>query len=768
MNTVTKTYTVHGMHCASCSSLISKRLKKLPGIADCDVNYATEKATVTYDPMQSSTQHMNNEIQKLGYTIGPSKESDNMMNNHEHTMSMDHSEHLGLNQSKDEKLQELQALREKVEFIVPITLLIFVLMLWDIAAQVFISIPNLPIPMELFTIISFLLATVSLFWIGKPYLDAVVRFVRFRAANMDSLVGIGTLTAYLYSSTIFLAAPLREFLRLPDYTYFDVTIVVIGFITLGKYLEARSKLKTGEAIEKLLNLQAKTALVLRSGKEIEIPLSEVKIDDIVIVKPGTKIPVDGIITDGSSAIDESMITGEPLPNDKTIGDVVIGGTINKQGRFSYRVTKVGPDTMLSQIIRMVEEAQGSKAPIQSVADTISSIFVPAVLVLAIATLTLWLVLGAFIMHYPNALSLGLLSFVSILVIACPCALGLATPTAIIVGVGKAAQYGILIKNAEAMEMLSTVQTIVFDKTGTITRGHPMVTDIVPEKGLSEKKLLHYAASIEKHSDHPLSKAITKKSTDLHLQFEHVESFKETEGIGVEGRIGKQFVRVRKPDSNEHQLPSVKRLESEGKTVIIVEINKKIAGVLAISDTIKEQTKDTIARLKTFGLETILLTGDNQHAAHYIANQVGIDTVHAQALPKDKATFIQSLQKKNKIVAMVGDGINDAPSLTQAHVGIAMATGTDIAIESADITLLRGDISTLPFAIKLSRTTMSTIKQNLFWAFIYNVIGIPLASGLFYPFFGVFLNPIFAGMAMALSSVSVVLNSLRLKQLKMEQ
>lgn len=761
-------YEVKGMHCASCSNIISKKLKKLPGVESCDVNFATEKANISFDPEKVSMDQMNNEINKLGYSLSSTNNHNHKEMNHMGSMNgMDHSEHLGLNQSKEAKLQELSILKSKVEFVLPITFLVFVLMMWDIGSKVATFIPNLPLPMPLFNTVSFVLASIILFWIGKPYLDAVLRFIKYKVANMDSLVGIGTLTAYLYSSIIFLISPIREILSLPEYTYFDVTIVVIGFITLGKYLEMRSKLKTGEAIEKLLNLQAKTALVKRGNKELEIPISEVTVGDTILVKPGAKIPVDGVIINGYSSIDESMINGEPLPIDKRANDVVIGGTINKQGSFTYQATKIGSDTMLSQIIKLVEQAQGSKAQIQNLADKVSSIFIPTVLVIALSTLIIWLIAGTYFFGITAAVSYGLLAFVGILVIACPCALGLATPTAIIVGVGKGAEHGILIKNAESLEKLYKVNTVVLDKTGTITNGKPTVTDVISlVASLSEKEILQFAANVEKHSQHPLANAIVEANSKSKLSLLNVEHFKESEGIGVEGLVKDKKIVIRKPNVVNQDSSEVSNLQAEGKTVVIVEVDKKIVGVIAISDTIKNNAKQAIKKLHKLGIKTVMLTGDNKKAAEFIAKQVDIDNVKSEVLPQDKSQIIKQLQKEGRVIAMVGDGINDAPALTQAEVGVAMATGSDIAIDSADITLLGGDIEKISQAIKLSRFTIRTIKQNLFWAFIYNIVGIPLAAGVLYPILGIFLNPIFAGLAMALSSVSVVGNSLLLKKGKL--
>ncbi|MBP9728479.1 MAG: cadmium-translocating P-type ATPase, partial [Candidatus Moranbacteria bacterium] len=636
----------------------------------------------------------------------------------------------------------------------------------DIAGKTLPFVPNLPLPMELFNVIALALSTAVMFWIGRPFIDGVTRFLRYRVANMDTLIGIGTLTAYLYSAVITLLPQVRERFQLPEYTYFDVVIVVIGFVTLGKYLEARSKEKTGEAIEKLLNLQAKTALVRRDGQDREVPMSEVVVGDVVIVKPGGKIPVDGIILTGNTSLDESMITGESIPVDKKPGDVVIGATLNKQGSITLSATKVGTDTMLSQIIAMVEDAQGSKAPIQATADKISSIFVPVVLGIAFLSLALWVIVGSIFLGQTLAISYGILSFVGVLVIACPCALGLATPTAIIVGVGKGAQYGILVKDATSLEFLSQVDTIVLDKTGTITKGKPEVTDVrVLDSAYDEKQILTLVGSVEIMSEHPLAEAMVARAQAVGADFIPVTDFQALEGVGVKARSGEKNIFIHKPEKGE-QDTVLQTLQSEGKTVIVVEVDEKRVGLVALSDALKDESVAAIRSLHEKGIEVIMLTGDNVIVAERIAKEAGIDTVMAEVLPQEKAGKIKELQAKGKVVAMVGDGINDAPALTQAQVGIAMATGTDIAIESAGVTLLHGDLRKLSQAIELSRATLSTVKQNLFWAFIYNVVGIPVAAGLLFPLWGIILNPVFAGLAMALSSVSVVSNSLRLKTKKL--
>lgn len=757
MPMTTHTLQVKGMHCASCASIITKKLSGLPGVHAVDVNFATEQAQLNFDATQMSVPRMNQEIETLGYSLI----------DHSQMSSEDHRAHLGISQSKEEKLAELANMKGKTEFVLPIALLVFVLMMWDISAQTFVSIPKLPIPMELFNVIGLVLSTVVLFWIGQPFLQGVVRFARYRVANMDTLIGMGTVTAYVYSAAITLIPQLQTSLNLPEFTYFDVTIVVIGFVVFGKYLEARSKLRTGEAVEKLIGLQAKTATVFRNGMEMEIPIAEVVVGDSVVVKPGSKIPVDGVITEGNSAVDESMVSGEPLPVDKVPGDMVIGATLNKQGSFRFTATKVGSDTILSQIIKMVADAQGSKAPIQALADKISSVFVPIVLGIALVTLVVWLTVGSSLLGFSVALAYGLTSFVGILVIACPCALGLATPTAIIVGVGKGAEAGILIKNAEGLEKLSQIDVVVFDKTGTITKGTPEVTDvIVYSSEWTIQSLLSYAAAVEKLSEHPLAQAVVDKALHEELSLESVQNFVGLEGVGVRGEIHQKSVYIHKPDNADMQNEDVKSLQSKGKTVVVVEVEHKKVGLIALSDTLKSEVQTVVEQLHTLGIKTVLLTGDNHLAAQYIARLAGIDTVISEVLPQEKSDKIKELQRDGLKVAMVGDGINDAPALVQADVGVAMATGTDIAIESASITLLGGDIQKLVHALKLAKMTMGTVEQNLFWAFIYNVVGIPVAAGLLYPIWGITLNPVFAGAAMAFSSVSVVGNSLRLKTKKL--
>ncbi len=741
-----KTFKIDGMHCASCAAVITKKILSLTPVKSVSVNYANEKAKVEFDADKISIREMNEEINKYGYSF---IDEDNMEN-------MNHMNHGNSDKS-------FEILKQKKDFILPVTLIIFVLMLWDILSKYFSNIPNIPIPMNLFNILSMIVATVAMFWVGKDYLLGVTRFIKHKVANMDTLIGIGTLVAYSYSVIITLFPELIKIFNLPEYTYFDVTIVVIGFITLGKYLEAKSKRKTGDAIEKLLGLQAKTALVIRDGKEIEISIQDVIHEDKVIIKPGNKIPVDGVIIDGSSFVDESMITGEPIPVGKKVGDNVVAGTINSNGTFVLKATKVGSETLLSQIIKMVEDAQGSKAPIEALVDKISSIFVPTVLVISFVALLAWLTVGTSIYGFSTALSLGIISFVSILVIACPCALGLATPTAIIVGVGKGAKNGILVKDASTLEHLHKVDTVVVDKTGTITVGKPNIVNIENLSKFEEKEFIKILASLENKSEHPIAHAVLDYAKNKNIELYNVNDFEIIQGQGLKAIINnvQYYVgNIKLIDSLKLKIDKEKigQYTNQGKTPVILSTDKEVLGFIMISDEIKLDSKGAVKDLHKLGIKVIMLTGDEEKTAKYIASQVNIDEVVANVLPQDKLAKIKQLQNEGKIVAMAGDGVNDAPALAQANVGIAMGNGTDVAIESAGITLLHGDISKLVKAIRLSKITMRGIKQNLFWAFIYNVVGIPLAAFAL-------LNPIFAGFAMAMSSFSVVSNSLRIKNKK---
>ncbi len=747
---IQNTYQVKGMHCASCASIITRDLAKLAGVQSVDVNVATEQAQIEFDPNQVSITVMNQSLEKLGYSL-EGKETLVPVADIKTTQAGD----------------ILAGERLKVEASLPVALWVFALMLWEITARIVPSVPNLAFPMEWLNVVLFLLSTTVLFWIGKPFLLGVVRFVRFRVANMDTLIGIGTLAAYFYSSLITLFPSVRDWLRLPSDTYFDVTIIVISFVTFGKYLESRAKAKTGAAIEKLLSLQAKTALVVRDGQEQEIPLEAVVVGDSLRIKPGSKIPVDGTVIEGESRVDESMLTGEPMPVEKHSGDTVVGGTVNQSGTLLMRATAVGEATLLAHIVQMVQTAQGSRAPIQKLADQISAVFVPVVLVTAVLTVALWGVIGSQYFPLIDALILGVLSAVGVLVIACPCALGLATPTAVVVGVGKGAEQGILIKNASVLEALHKVTTLVIDKTGTLTIGKPVLTSVEVMEGGVTHTALSLVGSLEQFSEHPIAHAIAQQVAADHVPIQSVTDFANIPGKGVTGRIaGKEYwvgnatlVREYHPSFDLKKLTAI---TERGNTPVLLFDREGVIALLGIGDTIKPEAKVAIEKLRTLGIEVIMATGDDHHTAEQIAKEVGIATIHAGVLPADKQKLVQTLQAEGKVVAMAGDGVNDAPALAQADVSLAMSTGTDVAIETADVALLHGDILKIEKALLLSRATLRTIKQNLFWAFVYNLVGIPLAAGVFYPFTGWLLSPVFAGLAMAFSSVSVVINALRLK------
>lgn len=756
----TQTYKVKGMHCASCARIIEKKLTKVEGIKSAEVNYGTEKVKISFDSSKINPVDFSKHVEPLGYTLDV------------HTDHQDniHVEHLDMNQTKKEKEVELAQTKRNVLIALPFAFISSIFMAWEILAEFeLISMMNDVLSIFMHHLLP-VFATYVLFVIGKPYLAGLYRFFRYGKANMDTLIGLGTLTAFIYSFIVSAFEDvLAPFINV-EYQYYDVAIVVIAFITLGKYLEMRSKLKTGDAIEKLLNLQAKTALVIRDKKEVELSISDVLHGDLIIVKPGAKIPVDGVIVEGESYIDESMVTGEPMPVQKNINDTVVSGTINTSGSFIFKATKVGSETLLAQIIKMVEDAQGSKAPIQALADKISAVFVPIVLVIAFLSFGTWLIVGSQYIGLSQSLSFGLVSFVGVLVIACPCALGLATPTAIIVGVGKGAREGILIKDAATLEKFHTVTTVVVDKTGTITKGKPTLVDIQNISDLRDDEVISILASLESKSEHPIAHAIIKYAQEKNISLSELSEFEAIQGKGVKGLINsiEYFVGNTKliTDLNlSFDTTKLDEFTSQGKTPVILATKEKVLGFVMVADEIKNESKQAVADLQKLGIEVVMLTGDDEKAANYIASLVGITHVVANVLPQDKLQKIKDLQLEGKTVAMTGDGVNDAPALAQADVGIAMGTGTDVAIESAGITLLGGDISKLVKAIKLSKITMRGIKQNLFWAFIYNIVGIPLAAGVFYPIFGWVLNPIFAGFAMAMSSVSVVSNSLRIKSKK---
>lgn len=750
----TLTLPVDGMTCSSCASTITRILEKQTGVKSAQVNFATETVSISYEPILNF-QHINSTLKDYGYSLVLPGSAD---------PERAHPE-------TDRKRVFLKQQQRLVKLVFPLSLMVFLFMLYDIASRFIVFLPPFFLPMRLFNLIALCLSSLVLIYAGQNFIRAIPKFVQTRSANMDTLIGIGTLTAYLYSVFVFFFPDFIGQFGLPESTYFDVVIVVIGFVLFGKYLEARSKQKTGEAIETLFKLQAKTALVERAGEEIEVNIEEVAVGDVVIVKPGSKIPVDGLVISGHSSVDESIITGESLPVDKAPGDTVIGGTINKQGVLRFEATKVGTTTLLSQIIGLVKQAQNSKAPIEKLTDKISSVFVPVVLVVSTLTLIIWLTIGSQFIPLSSALLFGLTSFVGVLVIACPCALGLATPTAIIAAVGKGASQGILIKDAESLEKLYSAQTILMDKTGTLTKGKPEVVNIISQSALSGTEILTILASLEKHSEHPLALAILEKAKKSKIRLRKVADFLTIEGKGLSAKLdGKTYfagnltlLNDLKIDFNSQTLDEYTQ---KGQTPILLVEGKKVLGVILIADQLRDTAKQSVTALHRLGLKVIMLTGDNENTAKYIGDLAGVDEVIAQVLPQDKARVVRELQSKGQKVVMIGDGVNDAPALAQADIGVAMSSGTDIAIESANITLLNGDLTKLVKAIKLSKSTMRTIKQNLFWAFGYNTLGIPLAAGVFYPIFGILLNPVFAGMAMALSSVSVVTNSLRLKGLKL--
>lgn len=760
-----QTYRIKGMHCASCAGIIERTVRKVEGVENIEVNYGTETAKIAFDEAKTNPHHLSEQIKPLGYSlVVPTAESMGMS-------ADEHAAHTGLGQSKAEKLAEIKDMQWKILSVLPLAAFSIFVMGWEMAAQ-FGWLSAMPeVWYEFFHHLLPIFATYTMVVVGEPYLLGLYRFVRYGKANMDTLIGIGTSVAFLYSFILTaFEEPLRQFLNV-DQTYYDVTIVVIAFIALGKYLEAQSKLRTGDAIQKLLGLQAKTALVMRNGREVEISIEQVVHGDLIVVKPGGKIPVDGILTEGSSFVDEAMVTGEPIPVEKKEGDVVVAGTLNTKGHFIFKATKVGSETLLASIIKMVSDAQGSKAPIQGLADKISSVFVPVVLVFAVLVFAAWLFFGTPTLGFAQALTLGLTSFVGILVIACPCALGLATPIAVIVGVGKGASEGILIKDAATLQKLRSVNTIVVDKTGTITKGKPEVVAIEAYAGHSEEEILGILASLENKSEHPLASAIAAYAKEKEVSVRVAEAFEIIEGKGVTGTVGgtEYFAGNPRLMSDLSLSLDAKTLEvhtSKGRTPVFLATRTKILGQVLIADALKPEAAMAIKKLHDMDISVVMLTGDNKQTALAIAKEVGIDDVMAEALPGEKLTKIKELQAAGRVVAMAGDGVNDAPALAQADVGIAMGTGTDVAIETAGITLLYGDITKLVKAIRLSRFTMTGIKQNLFWAFIYNLVGIPIAAGILYPFFGILLSPVIAGLAMALSSVSVVLNSLRLKAIKL--
>jgi len=735
---------VEGMTCASCVVRVEKALKKVDGVLEANVNLATEKVALTFDDAKTNLQALSVAVSEAGYTL-LLPETKVQSTGGLGTVALDATSH---QQKAYEQL--------KKEFIVSAALAIPIMLVSMLSMTDWFK-HWLPLPSDDINKLLFVASTPVMFISGKRFFAAAWQVGKHFSADMNTLIAVGTGTAYLYSMLVVL---FPEWIRRPDgmrAVYFDTATTIITLILMGRLLESRAKQRASNAIQKLMGLQPGKASVIRSGVESEIEIDLLAIGDTIRVRPGERIPVDGVITNGFTTIDESMVTGESLPVEKKAGDLVVGGTINKNGSIEFRATAVGKETLLARIVRLVEEAQGSKAPIQRLADRIASVFVPAVIGAALLTFGMWYLVGGI------GFTHSMINFIAVLIIACPCALGLATPTAIIVGTGKGAANGILIKNAESLERALKIQTIIFDKTGTITEGKPSVTDVAVFNGFNERELIGHAAALEKKSEHPLGAAIVGFAEMQNISIgEDIHSFRNTEGKGVTAVVGGKDMAVGNRAQMESRSVSsaeadavVQKFSADGKTAIFVSSDGKLAGVIAVADTIKNNAKEVISRLRQMGIETIMMTGDSEHAARAIASQAGVDRVIAGVMPQEKAACVKAVQAEGKVAAMVGDGVNDAPALAQADVGIAMGSGTDIAMESADITLVRSDLAGVVEAIRLSRRTVRIIKQNLFWAFIYNIIGIPLAA------FGM-LNPAIAAGAMAFSSVSVVSNSLRLK------
>lgn len=726
-------FAVRGMTCAACVSTVEKALKGLYGVLRVTVNLAAERASVEYIPSIVGFSDFKKAVTDAGYSA--------------EQITEDYAD-----REKEQREREFFDLRKSLLISASLT-----------ATIILGSIIRIPFLSE--WPVLFLLSTPVQFWAGMRFHRAAWTSLKHKATNMNTLIAVGTFAAYIYS-VIATFTP-QVFLRggvAPD-VYYDTSSTIITLILLGRLLEAKAKGRTSEAIKRLMRLQPKTARVLRDDTEKEILIDEVVVGDMVVMRPGERVPLDGEIIDGYSTVDESMLTGESLPVEKSAGDKVFGGTINRVGSFKLRAMRIGKETALGRIIKLVEEAQGSRAPIQRLADRVASVFVPAVISIAVVTFIVWYIFGP-----KPSFTISLMNFIAVLIIACPCALGLATPTAIMVGTGKGAEKGILIRDAEALELAHKIQAIVLDKTGTITKGEPEVVDMITINGFDAEAVLKLAASAERLSEHPVGQAIVKKAEGKGMILEEPKEFMAIPGGGVRAVVNGNTVFIGNLNLMEREGVDVsstkgfeERISSEAKTPVFVAINKSVASVFAVADTIKEGSVDAVRDLKDMGIEVSMLTGDHKNTADSIAKVIGVDRVFAEVLPEQKVDVVKALKKEGKITAMVGDGINDAPALTEADVGIAIGTGTDIAIEASDITLIKGDLRSVVEAIRLSKLTLKTIKQNLFWAFFYNVVGIPIAAGVLYPFGGPLLNPMIASAAMAFSSVSVVSNSLRLRR-----
>ena len=735
------TIMVGGMTCAACVRRVENALSSVPGVTEAAVNLATGRATVSHEPDWGGLEALKTIITETGYEYLGTPESDLE------------------DRVEAARLRDIQQLRAK--FLTGAVLSVIIFMGTMQGWFPFLT----QIPRRTMLPILFALTTPVVFWVGSRFFSGAIKAARQKTTDMNTLVAVGAFSAYLYSSLATFVPGLFSVSGMATHVYFDGASMIITLVLLGRLLEAKAKGKTSAAIKRLMQLKPKTARVVRDGVETDIPIETVIKGDRIIVRPGEKIPTDGNLISGASSVDESMLTGESLPVPKEKGDAVFAATINKSGSFTFEATRIGAETALAQIIRLVEEAQGSKAPIQRLADKVASIFVPIVFGIATLTFIIWYFVA------PDPLfSRALLNFVSVLVIACPCALGLATPTAVMVGTGLGAENGILIKGGESLEKAYRLTTVVFDKTGTLTKGEPEVTDLLPVEGKTPEELLGIAASIEAVSEHPLAEAIVKKASESNVALQEITGFSSLSGFGAEGLIAGKKAALGNLKLMEKMGIPVDSLKEEhvtlgdaGKTTVFVALDGSVMGLIALSDVQRDSAANTVSQLKKMGLKTAMITGDNENAARAIGQAVGIDAILAEVLPGDKAKEVLKLQEAGEIVAMVGDGINDAPALTTADIGIAIGAGTDVAMEASDITLMSGNLESVPMAIRLSFQTMKVIKQNLFWAFFYNSLGIPIAAGILYPFFGILLNPAFAAAAMAMSSVSVVSNSLRLRR-----